>query len=45
MGTGNCFCKWAEINTKMDGEPVGQGWVTLWQIRISKNLFYQKNNL
>ena len=27
-----------ELNVKTEGEPVGEGWITLWQLRISKRI-------
>ena len=35
---GTAFVNGIEINVKMDGEPVGEGWITLWQLKISKEL-------
>jgi hypothetical protein len=35
---GTAFVNGTEINVKTEGEPVGEGWITLWQLRISKRI-------
>jgi hypothetical protein len=35
---GTAFTNGVELNIKMDGKPVGEGWITLWQIRINKRI-------
>lgn len=35
---GTAFTNGVEINVIMDGEPVGEGWITLWQIRLNKRI-------
>lgn len=39
---GTAFVNGAEINVKMKGDPVGQGWVSLWQLRITKEISLNK---
>ncbi|NNJ55479.1 MAG: hypothetical protein HKP14_05085 [Bacteroidia bacterium] len=39
---GTAFVNGIELNIKMDGEPVGEGWITLWQIRLSKQIKLEK---
>lgn len=36
------FVNGFEINAVMDGEPVGEGWITLWHLRLARTL-YAKN--
>jgi hypothetical protein len=35
---GSAFTNGVELNVKMLGEPVGRGWITLWQIRLNKRI-------
>ena len=35
---GTAFTNGVELNVKMLGEPVGEGWITLWQIRLNKRI-------
>ncbi|PCJ66017.1 MAG: hypothetical protein COA58_08045 [Bacteroidetes bacterium] len=35
---GTAFTNGVELNVKMDGKPVGEGWITLWQIRLNKRI-------
>ncbi len=35
---GTAFVNGVELNVKMDGDPVGEGWITLWQLRLSKQI-------
>lgn len=35
---GTAFVNGFEINIRTEGEEVGQGWITLWQIRLSRRI-------
>jgi hypothetical protein len=35
---GTAFTNGVELNIKMDGAPVGEGWIALWQIRLNKRI-------
>lgn len=35
---GTAFVNGVELNVMMVGEPVGEGWITLWQLRVAKEL-------
>lgn len=39
---GTAFVNGFEINLQTDGEEVGQGWITLWQLRLSRRLTLKK---
>lgn len=41
---GTAFVNGVELNVRMDGEPVGEGWITLWQLRLSKTLKFKNED-
>ena len=41
---GAAFTNGVELNVKMEGKPVGEGWITLGQIRLNKRISFKRGN-